>query len=161
MANFITCEGSILMAVIKSPLWWRVLRLIFDFLICFDVLLGYIPLLFFEYCADAAAPVSSLNQRQVRRYYLQAFIGPHVYATAAFLLVVLVKIHWCFLLSLMVFYCLGLGLFQLKSPFFYFLLKLDRSAITRTFARKITIIKFMFSAWAFLVIGLLLLLPSA
>lgn len=149
------------MANQKSPIWWVVISRIIEFAACLDIILAWVLIRFFEFAAQTIFPPSKGLNKEARRCYLQALVSPHIYATITFLIVVFVKVHWHVLLAMMVFYCFCIGLIQPRGNLYYQLLQIEKESVTYSFNKKIMITKFIFATWAFLVVGIILILPSS
>lgn len=145
----------------KQPLWWRIFRVILDTFACLDILLSWFIIGVFEVAGNRLFKKLSPGGVKLRRCYLQALIGPHMFAAAAFLMVVFLNMHWYYLMLLMIFYSFCIGGFQLRGNLFYRILQLEKSDVPRDLAKRVMIIKFIFATWAFLVVGLILILPSS
>lgn len=145
----------------RRPLWWRIFVILADLCACVDILAAWFLIGIFEILGDRLFGRLSPRMSRLRRCYMQALIGPHMFAAMAFLMVVFLSMHWYHLMLLMIFYSFCIGGLQLRGNLFYRILELEKSEMTRDLSRRIMIIKFIFATWAFLVVGLILILPSS
>lgn len=142
----------------EAPLWWVFLDKVFYFLINLDSFLAWIPSYFLLQLSFLFSHAENSIEKTKRFVYIQAIVGPHIYAGLIYFLYRIFDLDWR-LLSVLIFFYFGFFIFQYRMD-----RRLDQiagyvSIPKRKLIKVLVIFKFIFTTWAFLTMGVLLSLP--
>lgn len=140
------------------PLWWGFFKRIFDFLINLDSYFAWIPSYFILRVSFLFAITQNLIEKRRRFLYIQAMIGPHIYAGLVYFFCQKFQLDWRFV-SVVVFCYFGCFVFQYQSDSRVEALAGEMLISKRKFLKTLIIIKFIFTTWAFLIMGVFVSLP--
>ncbi len=142
----------------EPPLWWFFLRNLFNMFINLDSYLAWIPSYFVLKLSFLFTTTQTSAERIRRFIYIQAMIGPHIYAGLVYFFCRTFQLDWRFV-SMVIFCYFGCFIFQYQRDQRIENITVEMPISKWKFLKALVIIKFIFTTWAFLIMGVFLSLP--